>query len=139
MRKPSRGQVWRANLSPTKGHETHGTRPCLIITVDRFNHGPADLVVVLPITTREKGIPFHVSVNPPEGGLSERSFIKSEEIHDAFGKAKAAGKTTYFGISSHENTEGCLMAAAETGRLFATLQSSQPELITSAISSVASQ
>lgn len=80
MRKPSRGQVWRANLSPTKGHETRGTRPCLIITVDQFNHGPADLIVVLPLTTRDKGIPFHVLVNPPEGGLSEQSFIKSEEI-----------------------------------------------------------
>ena len=80
MRQPSRGQVWRANLSPTTGHETHGTRPCLIITVDRFNHGPSDLVVVLPFTTREKGIPFHILVSPPEGGLSERSFIKCEEL-----------------------------------------------------------
>ena len=80
MRQPSRGQVWRANLSPTKGHETRGTRPCLIITVDQFNHGPADLVVILPITTREKGIPLHVPVDPPEGGLSERSFIKCEEV-----------------------------------------------------------
>ena len=79
MRQPSRGQIWRANISPTKGHETYGTRPCLIITVDRFNHGPADLVVVLPLTTREKGIPFHVQVRPPEDGLSERSFIKCEE------------------------------------------------------------
>ncbi len=80
MRQPSRGQVWQANLSPTKGPETHGTRPCLIITVDRFNHGPADLIVVLPLTTRDKGIPFHVLVNPPEGGLSKRSFIRCEEI-----------------------------------------------------------
>ena len=80
MRQPSRGQVWRVNLSPTKGHETRGTCPCLIITVDQFNHGPADLVVVLPITTREKGIPLHVPVDPPEGGLSERSFIKCEEV-----------------------------------------------------------
>ena len=80
MLQPSRGQVWRANLSPTTGHETRGIRPCLIITVDQFNHGPADLVVVLPFTTKEKGIPFHILVSPPEGGLSERSFIKCEEL-----------------------------------------------------------
>ncbi|MGB2983300.1 MAG: type II toxin-antitoxin system PemK/MazF family toxin [Candidatus Bipolaricaulia bacterium] len=79
MRQPSRGQVWQVNLSPTEGHETHGTRPCLIATVDRFNHGPAGLVVVLPITSREKGIPFHVLVVPPEGGLTKRSFVKCEE------------------------------------------------------------
>jgi len=76
---PSRGEVWQANLSPTKGHETRGTRPCLIVSVDLFNHGAAGLVVVLPITTREKGIPLHVAVNPPEGGLARRSFVKCEE------------------------------------------------------------
>jgi len=41
--------------------------------------------------------------------------IRSEEIYDAFLKAKQAGKTTFFGLSSHENAEGVLMAAAETG------------------------
>ena len=76
---PSRGQVWQVSLSLTKGHETRGTRPCLIVTVDRFNHGPAGLVVVLPITSREKGIPFHVLISPPEGGLTKRSFVKCEE------------------------------------------------------------
>ena len=75
----SRGEVWLANLSPTKGHETRGTRPCLIVSVDPFNRGPAGLVVVLPITTREKGIQLHVAVNPPEGGLEKRSFVKCEE------------------------------------------------------------
>ena len=79
MIEPARGDVWRANLSPTTGHETRGTRPCLIVSVDLFNQGPAGLVVVLPITTREKGIPLHVEVPPPEGGLPKRSFIKCEE------------------------------------------------------------
>jgi len=76
---PSRGDVWQANLSPTKGHETRGTRPCLIVSVDPFNRGPAGLVVVLPITTRKESIPLHVAVDPPEGGLEKRSFIKCEE------------------------------------------------------------
>jgi len=76
---PSRGEVWQADLSPTKGHETRGTRPCLIVSVDPFNHGPAGLVVILPITTRDKGIPLHVAVDPPEGGLTRRSFVKCEE------------------------------------------------------------
>ena len=79
MPQPLRGQIWRANLSPTTGHETRGTRPCLIVSVDPFNQGPAGLVVVLPITTRDKHIPLHVSVSPPEGGLTQHSYVKCEE------------------------------------------------------------
>jgi len=77
---PNRGDVWIVDLDPTKGHEQAGKRPCLVISVDIFNQGPADLVVVLPITTKAKGIPFHVAADPPEGGLSLRSFVKCEDV-----------------------------------------------------------
>ena len=29
---------------------------------------------------KDKGIPFHVSIRPPEGGLSDISFVKCEDI-----------------------------------------------------------
>lgn len=77
---PSRGEVWYVDFDPVKGHEQSGLRPALVVSVDPFNHGPAGLVVVLPITTRDKGIPFHVSIIPPEGGLTRQSFIKCEDI-----------------------------------------------------------
>ncbi len=80
MPEPKRGEIWQVDLGRTRGHEQAGTRPGLVISVDSFNAGPAGLVVVLPLTTRVKGIPFHVEVNPPEGGLGERSFIKCEDI-----------------------------------------------------------
>jgi len=51
-----------------------------VISVDLFNHGPADLVVIIPITAKAKGIPFHVEVRPPEGGLDYPSFIKCEDL-----------------------------------------------------------
>ena len=77
---PCRGQVWMVNLDPTRGHEQSGMRPALVVSVDQFNHGPADLIVLLPISKQAKGIPFHVEVTPPEGGLAMRSFIKCEDI-----------------------------------------------------------
>ena len=80
MPQPSRGEIWLVNLNPTRGHEQAGIRPGLVVSVDLFNHGPAGLVVLLPLTTQDKGIPFHVEVNPPEGGLSAKSFIKCEDI-----------------------------------------------------------
>ena len=77
---PSRGELWTVNLNPVRGHEQAGYRPGLVISVDAFNHGPAGLVVIIPITAKEKGIPFHVTISPPEGGISKRSFIKCEDI-----------------------------------------------------------
>ncbi|BAZ09395.1 PemK-like protein [Calothrix sp. NIES-4071] len=76
----SRGEVWLADLNPTRGHEQAGKRPCLIISVDLFNQGASGLVVVLPITSKDKGIIFHVKIEPPEGGLTVSSFIKCEDV-----------------------------------------------------------
>jgi mRNA interferase MazF len=77
----SRGDVWLVDLTePPRGHETGGKkRPALVMSVDKFNHGPAGLVIVIPISTVPKGIPTHVEINPPEGGVNHRSFIKCEE------------------------------------------------------------
>jgi mRNA interferase MazF len=52
----------------------------LVVSVDRFNHGPADRVVVLPITSKDKKQPIHVPVKPPEGGLPMLSFTKCDDI-----------------------------------------------------------
>jgi len=78
--KPSRGQIWLVDLNPTRGHEQAGKRPCLVVSVDLFNQGASGLAVVLPITSKNKGIPFHVEVNPPEGGLTQQSYIKCEDM-----------------------------------------------------------
>ncbi|NJL38501.1 MAG: type II toxin-antitoxin system PemK/MazF family toxin [Leptolyngbyaceae cyanobacterium RM2_2_4] len=80
MAQPARGEVWLIDLNPVKGHEQAGKRPCLVISVDLFNQGASGLIVVLPITSKEKRIPFHVELNPPEGGLKVRSFIKCEDV-----------------------------------------------------------
>lgn len=80
MAQLARGEIWLADLNPVKGHEQAGKRPCLIISVDLFNQGASGLVVVLPITSKEKGIPFHVELKPPEGGLKIRSFVKCEDV-----------------------------------------------------------
>ncbi|MBI4317091.1 MAG: type II toxin-antitoxin system PemK/MazF family toxin [Chloroflexi bacterium] len=78
--RPSRTDVWLIDFSPTRGHEPSGLRPGLVVSVDRFNHGMAGLVLVIPITTRRKGIPLHVEVDSPEAGLRPRSFIKCEDL-----------------------------------------------------------
>lgn len=80
---PSRGEVWNIDLNPVRGREQAGRRPCLIVSVDLFNQGPAELVVILPITSKRKNIPLHVELQPPEGGLKVISHIKCEDIRSA--------------------------------------------------------
>lgn len=78
--RPSRGDVWLASLNPTRGHEQAGIRPIVVVSDDVFNHGPAELVVIVPLTTTWRGIALHIPVDPPEGGLRRRSVIKCEDV-----------------------------------------------------------
>jgi len=77
---PSRGDVWDLGLDPTRGHEQAGVRPALIVSVNIFNEGPAELVVVIPITRTQRRVRWHVQANPPEGGLVSESFIQCENV-----------------------------------------------------------
>lgn len=63
-----------------RGHEQAGARPSLLISHDGFNQSAAELVVVIPITSKAKGVRTHVEITPPEGGLTVVSFAKCEDI-----------------------------------------------------------
>jgi mRNA interferase MazF len=63
-----------------RGREQSGTRPALVVSVDGFNQSGAELVIVLPLTSRNKRVRTHVEVVPPEGGLTITSYIKCEDI-----------------------------------------------------------
>lgn len=75
-----RGEVWLADLNPTRGREQTGQRPVLVVSADPFNQSPAGLVIAIPFTTRKRGIPAHVEVRPPDGGLREVSFAMCEQL-----------------------------------------------------------
>ena len=77
---PQRGEIWLADLDPTKGREQSGKRPVLVISVSAFNQSKAELVVILPLTSTMRGIPWHVPINAPEGGLKNPSEVMCEAI-----------------------------------------------------------
>jgi mRNA interferase MazF len=76
----ARGEVWVVDLDPTLGREQAGRRPALVVSASAFNAGPADLVVVVPLTASDRRIPLHVRIEPPEGGVRETSFAMTEMI-----------------------------------------------------------
>ena len=61
-----------------QGHEPGRTRPVLVVSVDAFNSGPADLVTILPVTTNLRRITGRVALTPPEAGVTRPSMIITE-------------------------------------------------------------
>jgi mRNA interferase MazF len=80
MAHPSRGEVWLVDFGNPIGHEQGHRRPCVVVSDDTFNAGPAELVVVVPATSVDKRIPLHVRVEAPEGGLTVTSYFKPEDV-----------------------------------------------------------
>ncbi len=80
MNEPLRGEIWTCDFDPTRGHEQGLKRPALVISTNLFNKGPADLVIVLPITGSDRGIPTHVCVKSPEGGTKKDSYVLCEQV-----------------------------------------------------------
>lgn len=75
----ARGQVWSVRLDPTVANEQAGTRPCVVVSTDRFNSLPIRQAIVVPLTTRERGFPHHVAVTD-DGGLGRASWAMCEAV-----------------------------------------------------------
>ena len=74
----NRGDIWLINLNPIMGHEQSGTRPALIISDNLFNHSLAEMVIIVPITSKYRNIPTHVELKTDY--LTLTSYIKTEDI-----------------------------------------------------------
>jgi len=83
MADPARGEIWLADLGTGRGHEQQGPRPVLVVSDDALNAGLSGLVIVVPLTSRvakSRGIPAHIPVAPPEGGLKTPSVILCDQV-----------------------------------------------------------
>jgi mRNA interferase MazF len=83
MTDPARGEIWLVDFGVARGHEQAGQRPAVIVSDDNFNSGPADLVMILPLTSKvakSKSIPAHIRLDPPEGGLKTQSVVLCDQL-----------------------------------------------------------
>jgi mRNA interferase MazF len=55
-----RGEIFMVNLDPTRGHEIHKTRPCVIVSPDELNSHLRTFIVA-PLTTGGHQYPFRVA------------------------------------------------------------------------------
>ncbi len=75
-----RKEIWFVDLDPTRGHQQAKKRPCLIISPNLFNQGPAELAVVLPITSRARRLSWFVPIPLDQTSLSMQSYIMCNQI-----------------------------------------------------------
>lgn len=75
-----RGQVWYCDLSPVKGSEQGGVRPCVIIQNDKGNQF-APTTIIAPITSRhtKAKLPTHIWLSVT-CGLPVNSMVELEQV-----------------------------------------------------------
>ncbi len=73
-----RGGVLWADLDPVRGREQAGRRPVLVIASDAYLDVVETLVIVLPVTTVDRGWPNHVPLRGSTG-LERPSWAMTEQ------------------------------------------------------------
>jgi len=67
------GEIWFADLDPTKGSEQSGRRPVIVISGNTLNE-VLPIVIVVPITSKIKSYPTCVLLRPSRtNGLKKES------------------------------------------------------------------
>jgi mRNA interferase MazF len=74
-----RGEVYWANLDPTKGHEQAGQRPVLVLSQDVFNER-SGVVIAVALTSQPQRADFPLTFELRSTGLPKRSWVKISQI-----------------------------------------------------------
>jgi mRNA interferase MazF len=73
------GDVLLADLDPVAGHEQGGRRPVLVLSGPSYNELRNEQLIVAAITSRQRGLPFHIPVDA-DCGLRTPSWVQSESV-----------------------------------------------------------
>jgi mRNA interferase MazF len=73
-------QVWWVDFGHPVGREQGGVRPAVVVGSATHCRFPIDMALVVPLTTRDRGLAHHVPVASPESGLSRPSWARTEDI-----------------------------------------------------------
>lgn len=73
-------QVWLADFGSPAGNEQGGTRPAVIVGSEDHCRFPIPMALVVPLTTRDRGLPHHIGIGSTESGLKRPSWARTEDI-----------------------------------------------------------
>jgi mRNA interferase MazF len=73
-------QVWLVDFGNPVGHEEGGVRPAVVVGSTTHCRFPIGMAIVVPLTTRDRGLDHHVRIDSPESGLARPSWARTEDI-----------------------------------------------------------
>ena len=104
-----RGEIWLADLNPTRGSEQAGMRPVLIFQNNILSKYTTTILAI-PLTTnlRRASLPSCVPISKGDGGLASDSVALCHQLRvlDKTRLLKRLGTVSAHAISA---IEGCLM------------------------------
>lgn len=69
-----------ADLSPVVGSEQSGRRPVVVVSSPLLASFPTAMAIVIPLTTRDRGLIHHVPVSSARSGVHRPSWARTEDI-----------------------------------------------------------
>jgi mRNA interferase MazF len=74
------GEIWLAELDPTIGHEQGGRRPVVVVSSNGLHALPINMVVVVPLTSHDRGLVTQPQIRGAQTGLRQASFARPEDM-----------------------------------------------------------
>ena len=74
------GDIWLAHLDPTVGHEQGGRRPVIVVSSNGLHALPINMIIVVPLTGRDRGLVTQPRISTESSGLNRVSFARPEDM-----------------------------------------------------------
>src|ERR1019366_5427154 len=90
-----RGDIYWADLDPTKGHEQAGQRPVLILSNDIFNQR-SGTVIAMALTSQPQRAGFPLTLELDAANLPKKSWVKISQIPTGGALKERTVKSSHF-------------------------------------------
>jgi mRNA interferase MazF len=74
------GEIWLAQLDPSVGHKQGGQRPVVVVSSNEFHALPINMIVVVPLTSHDRGLVTQPRISDANSGLKRTSFARPEDM-----------------------------------------------------------
>ncbi|GIG64229.1 type II toxin-antitoxin system PemK/MazF family toxin [Phytomonospora endophytica] len=77
---PRIGEIYMVDFGDPVGHEQGYQRPAVIISPERLNRTPSRIAIAMAVTSRDRGVPYHLPLDVERCGLERPSWVRTEDI-----------------------------------------------------------